>query len=157
MNWNPTAYPGGTSLKPLKIDLIWVLTEHTIKDLLASLTILYCVGRDLMAAPFSSTNIGIGLFEDDIFFYFTGLRCFYLRFLGLCCFEMMYFLLSGSSTLPLNQQLTGATGFFRTSSDWGVSSVCFLSSRKRVGSLGGKGARRPGRKEGIPIHLRQCR
>ena len=64
---------------------------------------------------------------------------------------MMHFLLSGSSTLPLNQQLAGATGFFRTSSDWSVPSVCFLSSRKRVGRLGGKGAGRPGRKEGIPI------
>ena len=121
MNWKPTAYPGGTSLKPLKIDLIWVLTEHTIKDLLASLTILYCVGRDLMAAPFSSANIGIGLFGDDIFFYFTGLRCFCLRFLGLCCFEMMYFLLSGGSTLPLNQQLAGATGFFPHISRLGAS------------------------------------
>ena len=138
MNWNPTAYPGGTSLKPIIIDLIWVLTGHTMKDLLASLTILYCVGRDLMAAPFSSANIGIGLFEDDVFSTFWDYTVFV-------------------STLPLNQQLTGATGFFRTSSDWGVSSVCFLSSRKRVGSLGGKGARRPGRKEGIPIHLRQCR
>ena len=72
-------------------------------------------------------------------FYFLGLRCFCLRILGLGCFEMMHFLLSGSSTLPLNQQLAGATGFFRTSSNWGVPSVCFLSSRKRVGSLGGKG------------------
>ena len=72
LNWNPTAYPGGTSLKPLKIDLIWVLTEHTIKDLLASLTILYYVGRDLMAAPFSSANIMIGLFDDDIFSTFRG-------------------------------------------------------------------------------------
>ena len=157
MNWNPTAYPGGTSLKPLKIDLIWVLTEHTIKDLLASLTILYCVGRDLMAAPFSSANIGIGLFGDDIFFYFTGLRCFCLRFLGLCCFEMMYFLLSGGSTLPLNQQLAGATGFFSAHQQTGgVPSVCFPSSGKRVRSLGGRGGR-PGRKEGIPIHLKQCR
>ena len=78
-------------------------------------------------------------------------------FLGLGCFEMMHFLLSGSSTLPLKQQLAGATGFFRTSSDWGVPSVCFLSSRKRVVSLGGKGAWRPDRKEGIPIHLRQCK
>ena len=111
MNWNPTAYPGGTSLKPIKIDLIRALTEHTIKDLFASLTILYCVGRDLMAAPFSSANIGIGLFE---------------------------------------------LVFFRTSSDWGVPSVCFPSSGKRVGSLGGRGGR-PGRKEGTPIHLRQCR
>ena len=34
-----------------------------------------------MAAPFSSANIGIGLFEDDVFFYF----------LGLGCFEMMHF------------------------------------------------------------------
>lgn len=59
-------------------------------------------------------------------------------FLGLGCFEMMHFLLSGSSTLPLKQQLAGATGFFRTSSDWGVPSVCFLSSRKRVGSFGGR-------------------
>ena len=67
LNWNPTAYPGGTSLKPIIIDLIWALTGHTIKDLLASLTILYCVGRDLMAAPFSSANIGIELFEDDVF------------------------------------------------------------------------------------------
>ena len=67
MNWNPTAYPGGTSLKPIIIDLIWALTGHTIKDLLASLTILYCVGRDLMAAAFSSANIGIELFEDDVF------------------------------------------------------------------------------------------
>ena len=67
MNWNPTAYPGGTSLKPIIIDLIWAFTGHTIKDLLASLTILYCVGRDLMAAPFSSANIGIELFEDDVF------------------------------------------------------------------------------------------
>ena len=67
MNWNPTAYPGGTSLKPIIIDLIWALTGHTIKDLLASLTILNCVGRDLMAAPFSSANIGIELFEDDVF------------------------------------------------------------------------------------------
>ena len=67
LNWNPTAYPGGTSLKPIIIDLIWALTGHTIKDLLAFLTILYCVGRDLMAAPFSSANIGIGLFEDDVF------------------------------------------------------------------------------------------
>ena len=67
MNWNPTAYQGGTSLKPIIIDLIWALTGHTIKDLLASLTILYCVGRDLMAAPFSSANIGIELFEDDVF------------------------------------------------------------------------------------------
>ena len=67
MNWNPTAYPGGTSLKPIILDLIWALTGHTIKDLLASLTILYCVGRDLMAAPFSSANIGIELFEDDVF------------------------------------------------------------------------------------------
>ena len=79
LNWNPTAYPGGTSLKPLKIDLIWVLTEHTIKDLLASLTILYCVGRDLMAAPFSSANFGSG------------------------CLKMMYFLLSGATLfLPAN-------------------------------------------------------
>ena len=79
MNCNPTAYPGGTSLKPLKIDLIWVLTEHTIKDLLASLTILYCVGRDLMAAPFSSANFGSG------------------------CLKMMYFLLSGATLfLPAN-------------------------------------------------------
>ena len=96
MNWKPTAYPGGTSLKPLKIDLIWVLTEHTIKDLLASLTILYCVGRDLMAAPFSSANIMIGLFEDDIFFYFPGLRCFCLRIWGLSCFEDDVFSLSGA-------------------------------------------------------------
>ena len=59
-------------------------------------------------------------------------------FLGLGCFEMMHFLLSGSSTLPLKQQLAGATGFFRTSSDWGIPSVCFLSSRKRVGSFGGR-------------------
>ena len=140
MNWNPTAYPGGASLKPLKIDLIWVLTEHTIKDLLASLTILYCVGRDLMAAPFSSTNIGIGLFEDDIFFYFTGLRCFYLRFLGLCCFEMMYFLLSGGSTLPLNQQLAGATGFFfRTSADWGRPICMFSVFWEEGGEFGRKG------------------
>jgi len=51
---------------------------------------------------------------------------------------MMHFLLSGSSTLPLKQQLAGATGFFRTSSDWGIPSVCFLSSRKRVGSFGGR-------------------
>ena len=71
MNWNPTAYPGGTSLKPIIIDLIWALTGHTIKDLLAFLTILYCVGRDLMAAPFSSANIGIGLFEDGVFFGLT--------------------------------------------------------------------------------------
>ena len=62
LNWNPTAYPGGTSVKPIIIDLIWAFTGHTIKDLLASLTILYCVGRDLMAAPFSSANIGIRLF-----------------------------------------------------------------------------------------------
>ena len=70
MNWNPTAYPGGTSLKPIIIDLIWALTGHTIKDLLAFLTILYCVGRDLMAAPFSSANIGIERFEDDVFSIF---------------------------------------------------------------------------------------
>ena len=103
MNWNPTAYPGGTSLKPLKIDLIWVLTEHTIKDLLASLTILYCVGRDLMAAPFSSANFGSGclkmicfllsgtvlflpanlgiwLFEDDMFFTFRDCAVFAREF-----------------------------------------------------------------------------
>ena len=41
-----------------------------MKDLLASLTILYCVGRDLMATPFSSANIGIERFEDDVFSIF---------------------------------------------------------------------------------------
>ena len=66
---------------------------------------------------------------------------------------MMHFLLSGSSTLPLNQQLAGATGFFRTSSDWGVPSVCFLSSRKRVGGFGGKGGGGPAGKKGIKIIL----
>ena len=70
MNWNPTAYPGGTSLKPIIIDLIWALTGHTIKDLLASLTILYCVGR---------------------------LRHFRPQILGSDCFEMMHFLLSGTT------------------------------------------------------------
>ena len=80
LNWNPTAYPGGTSLKPIIIDLIWVLTGHTMKDLLASLTILYCVGRDLMAAPFSSANIGIGLFEDDVFSTFWDYTVFVCEF-----------------------------------------------------------------------------
>ena len=111
MNWNPTAYPGGTSLKPLKIDLIWMLTEHTIKDLLASLTILYCVGRDLMAAPFSSANFGSGCLKI-IFFYFPGLCCFCPRIWESGCLKMMYFLLSGGSTLPLNLQMAGATGVF---------------------------------------------
>ena len=111
MNWNPTAYPGGTSLKPLKIDLIWVLTEHTIKDLLASLTILYCVGRDLMAAPFSSANFGSGCLKM-ICFYFPGLRCFCPRIWGLGCFEDDVFSLSGAAPLPLNLQVAGATGFF---------------------------------------------
>ena len=102
MNWNPTAYPGGTSLKPLKIDLIWVLTEHTIKDLLASLTILYCVGRDLMAAPFSSANFGSGCLKI-IFFYFPGLCCFCPRIWESGCLKMICFLLSGTTLfLPVN-------------------------------------------------------
>ena len=41
-----------------------------------------------MAAPFSSANFGSG------------------------CLKMMYFLLSGGSTLPLNLQMAGATGVF---------------------------------------------
>ena len=53
---------------------------YAIKDLLASLTILYCVGRDLMAAPFSSANIGIGLFEDDVFSTFWDYAVFVCEF-----------------------------------------------------------------------------
>ena len=156
MNWNPTAYPGGTSLKPLKIDSIWVLTEHTIKDLLASLTILYCVGRDLMAAPFSSANFGSGCLKM-LCFYFPGLRCFCLRIWGLGCFEDdIFFYFPGLLLSHLTSKWLEQLVFFRTSSDWGVPSVCFPSSWKRVGSLGGRGGR-PGRKEGIPIHLRQWR
>ena len=137
MNWNPTAYPGGTSLKPIKIDLIWVLTEHTIKDLLASLTILYCVGRDLMAAPFSSANFGSGCLKI-IFFYFPGL------------------LLSHLTSKWLEQLV-----FFRTSSDWGVPSVCFPSSGKRVGGWeegAGDQAEKKGfrfNRQTIPMSLRK--
>ena len=96
MNWNPTAYPGGTSLKPIIIDLIWVLTGHILKDLPFSLTILYCVGRDLMAAPFSSANFGSGCLKI-IFFYFPGLCCFCPRIWESGCLKMICFLLSGTA------------------------------------------------------------
>ena len=130
MNWNPTAYPGGTSLKPLKIDLIWMLTEHTIKDLFASLTILYCVGRDLMAAPFSSANFGSGCLK---------MICFCPRIWGLGCFKMMYFLLSGAAPLPLNLQVAGATGFFPHIIQLGRPICMFSVFWEEGGEFGWKG------------------
>ena len=132
MNWNPTAYPGGTSLKPLKIDLIWVLTEHPIKDLLVSLTILYCVGRDLMAAPFSSANIMIGLFEDNVFS------------------------LSGAAHFHLTSKWLGQP-VFSAHHPTGASRLYVFRLLGRGWGVWEEGAGRPGRKEGIPIHLRQWR
>ena len=138
MNWNPTAYPGGTSLKPIKIDLIWVLTEHTIKDLLASLTILYCVGRDLMAAPFSSANFGSGCLKI-IFFYFPGLCCFCPRIWESGCLKMICFLLSGTTLfLPVNLGIR----LFEDdvfSTFWGLPVCMFSVFWEEGGEFGRKG------------------
>ena len=95
MNCNPTAYPGGTSLKPLKIDLIWVLTEPYYKGFTCFFnnTVLRGAGLNGCAIfvrklwiwlfeddMFLPTNLGIWLFEDDMFFTFRDCAVFAREF-----------------------------------------------------------------------------
>ena len=67
MNWNPTAYPGGTSLKPLKIDLIWVLTEPYYKGFTCFFNNTVLRGAGLNGCAIFVRKLWIWLFEDDMF------------------------------------------------------------------------------------------
>ncbi len=120
---------------PLTIHFVnRALTGHTIKDF---------TGAGLNGAPFFRPQIlGSDCFKDDVFSTFWDYAVFVCEFWGLGCFEMMHFLLWGS-TLPTNQQLAGATGFFPTSSDWGASRLyVFCLPGRGWGSLGGNQAER---------------